>query len=205
MRKIEISVLLGILLLSFLTTIVTAQEGQTVPITPPPTRKIEAPPATASAGELEERGDQLRGEKAYLDALDYYQAAIKKMPKGIATSVVWNKAGMAQIQMARFEDAKSSFEKAIKLAPAFSSAHIALGSTYLKLKDFERARAELEAGVKLKPDDAKAHYNLALLYARLKDQQRAQEEMRLVEQLKSTGKAEEKESEILAPSTSSPK
>ena len=71
MRKIEVSVLLGILLLSLIPTLVSAQEGQTVPITPPPTRKIEAPPANASSGELEERGDQLRGEKAYLDALDY--------------------------------------------------------------------------------------------------------------------------------------
>ena len=112
--------------------------------------------------------------------------------------------GLIAQEQAEDERAVGLFEKAIKLAPSFASAHIALGSTYLKLKDFSRAQAELEAGVKLKPDDSKAHYNLALLYARLKDQQRSQEEMGIVEQLKSAGKAEDKESEILAPTTSNP-
>lgn len=113
--------------------------------------------------------------------------------------------GLIAQEQSEDERAVEFFEKAIRLAPSFASAHIALGATYLKLKDFPRAQAALEAGVKLKPDDSKAHYNLALLYARLKDQKRAQEEMRIVEQLKNAGKAEDKESEILAPSTSSPK
>jgi tetratricopeptide (TPR) repeat protein len=129
----------------------------------------------------------------------------KSLQKDGGTPETFYYLGLIEQEMAEDERAVEFFEKAIKLAPTFAHAHVALGSTYLKLKDFERARAELEAGVKLKPDDAKAHYNLALLYARLKDQQRAQEEMRLVEQLKNAGKAEEKESEILAPSTSSPK
>jgi tetratricopeptide (TPR) repeat protein len=113
--------------------------------------------------------------------------------------------GLIAQEQTEDERAMEFFAKAIQLAPAFASAHIALGSTYLKLKDFPRAQAALEAGVKLKPDDSKAHYNLALLYARLKDQKRAQEEMRIVEQLKSAGKAPDKENEILAPSTSNPK
>lgn len=113
--------------------------------------------------------------------------------------------GLIAQEQSEDERAIEFFEKATRLAPRFASAHIALGATYLKLKDFPRAQAALEAGVKLKPDDSKAHYHLAMLYARLRDQKRAQEEMRIVEQLKNAGKALDKESEILAPSTSNPK
>ncbi|HEV7377306.1 MAG TPA: tetratricopeptide repeat protein [Pyrinomonadaceae bacterium] len=128
----------------------------------------------------------------------------KSIQKNAGTPEPFYYLGLIAQEQREDEHAVSLFEKAINLAPSFASAHIALGSTYLKLKDFSRAQAELEAGVKLKPDDSKAHYNLALLYARLKDQQRSQEEMRIVEQLKGAGKAENKESEILAPSTSNP-
>jgi len=86
--------------------------------------------------------------------------------------------------------AEDLFGKAIRLAPSFAHAHIALGSTYLKMKDYPRARQELETGVKLDPGDSKAHYNLALLYSRLNEPQRAQEEMRIVERLnKKNGQA----------------
>ncbi|MDT5061388.1 MAG: hypothetical protein QOH63_1847 [Acidobacteriota bacterium] len=128
----------------------------------------------------------------------------KSIQKNAGTPEPFYYLGLIAQEQAEDERAVSLFEKSISLAPSFASAHIALGSTYLKLKDFPRAQAELEAGVKLKPDDSKAHYNLALLYARLKDQPRSQEEMRIVEQLKGAGKAEDKESEILAPSTSNP-
>jgi tetratricopeptide (TPR) repeat protein len=128
----------------------------------------------------------------------------KSIQKNAATPEPFYYLGLIAQEQTEDERAVSLFENAIKLSPRFASAHIALGSTYLKLKNFPRAQEELEAGVKLQPDDSKAHYNLALLYARLKDQQRSQAEMRIVEQLKSAGKAEDKESEILAPSTSSP-
>jgi tetratricopeptide (TPR) repeat protein len=176
MRKIEVSVLLGILLLSLIPTLVAAQEGQTVPITPPPTRKIEAPPANASPGELEERGDQLRGEKAYLDALDYYQAAIKKMPKSAGTSVVWNKAGMAQIQMARFEDAKSSFQKAIKLDKTNGKALNNLGSVYYRNKKYGRAAKYFRKALEIEPGTASFHSNLGSAYMGMKKIEKAMPE-----------------------------
>lgn len=99
------------------------------------------------------------------------------------------------------EDARAVelFEKAVRLAPTFAHAHVALGATYLKLKDYTRAQQALEAGVKLSPEDSKAHYNLAMLYARLKNPERAQEEMRVVERLKSEGKAQADEGDTVAP------
>ena len=94
------------------------------------------------------------------------------------------------IAQAENEDAEAIqlFQRSVQLAPAFASAHVALGSSYLKLKDYERAQQALETGVKLSPEDSKAHYNLAMLYARLKNTEKAQEEMRIVERLKSQGK-----------------
>ncbi|HKQ72467.1 MAG TPA: tetratricopeptide repeat protein [Blastocatellia bacterium] len=88
------------------------------------------------------------------------------------------------------EKAENLFGKAIRLAPSFAHAHIALGSTYLRMKNYPAARQALETGVKLAPGDSKAHYNLALLYSRLNDPERAQEEMRIVERLnKKNGQA----------------
>ena len=81
------------------------------------------------------------------------------------------------------EKAEDLFGKAIRLAPSFAHAHIALGSTYLRMKNYTGARQALETGVKLDPGDSKAHYNLALLYSRLNEPQRAEEEMRIVERL----------------------
>src|SRR5262245_48626036 len=81
------------------------------------------------------------------------------------------------------EKAEDLFGKAIRLAPSFAHAHIALGSTYLRMKDYPRARQALETGVKLDPGDSKAHYNLAMLYSRLNEPELAQEEMRIVERL----------------------
>jgi tetratricopeptide (TPR) repeat protein len=154
--------------------IVLAQEtGQTVPITPPPTRKIEPPPANASAGELEERGDQLRGEKAYLDALDYYQAAIKKTAKGPAAAILWNKAGMAQIQMARFDDAKKSFERAIKYDKTYPNAQNNLGSVYYRDKKYGRSAKYFRKAIQLDANAASFHSNLGSAYMGLKQIEKA--------------------------------
>ena len=43
-----------------------------------PIRNVEPPPNDATAETLEERGDSLRAQKLYLDALDYYRAALAK-------------------------------------------------------------------------------------------------------------------------------
>jgi len=59
---------------------------QTVPVSPPPLRRVEPPSPTATAEELESQGDQLRSEKSYLDAVDYYQAALKKAARGHDTA-----------------------------------------------------------------------------------------------------------------------
>ena len=47
-------------------------------ITPPLVRAIDPPAPDATAADLEQQADRLRAEKLYLDALDYYRAALNK-------------------------------------------------------------------------------------------------------------------------------
>lgn len=124
---------------------------------------------------------------------------LKSVGNGVGTPEAFYYLGL--IAQAENGDAEAIqlFQKSVQLAPSFASAHVALGSSYLKQKDYVRAQEALEAGVKLSPDDSKAHYNLAMLYARLKNPEKAQEEMRIVERLKSQGKEPLDDSGSLAP------
>src|SRR5689334_8104655 len=42
------------------------------------TLRVPPPQENATAAELESQGDELRAQKAYLDSIDYYRAALKK-------------------------------------------------------------------------------------------------------------------------------
>ncbi len=141
-------------------------------------------------------GYVLLKQKKQVDARTWL---LKSVGKGMGTPEAFYYLGL--IAQAENEDAEAIqlFQKAVQLAPAFASAHVALGSSYLKLKDYVAAKQALETGVKLSPDDSKAHYNLAMLYARLKNPEKAREEMQIVERLKSQGKEQQDDSGSLAP------
>jgi tetratricopeptide (TPR) repeat protein len=138
--------------------------SQTMSVTPPPARRIERPPADANPADLEERGDQLRAEKAYLDALDYYQAASKKLGKGHAMSMVLNKVGITQFQMQRFEDAKKSYEKSIKNDKTYANAYNNLGVVHYRNKKYGRAIKLYRKAIDLDQDNASFHNNVAAAY-----------------------------------------
>src|SRR5689334_2356823 len=91
----------------FAISIVPAAWAQTstadlVQVSPPTVRRAEPPSPNASADELEKRGDELRSQKSYLDALDYYRAALSKNPNNAA---VYNKAGIAELLLQRYKEA----------------------------------------------------------------------------------------------------
>src|SRR5882757_2869911 len=67
------------------------QSTEQVEVSSPAVRRAEAPPADAAPVDLEQRGDVLRAEKSYLDALDYYRAALSKKPN---SAVLLNKIGI---------------------------------------------------------------------------------------------------------------
>jgi tetratricopeptide (TPR) repeat protein len=156
---------IGILIIFALPAVVAAQDSsQAMSITPPPTRRIEPPSANATAKDLEERGDQLRGEKAFLDALDYYQTALKKLDKGPVAAMVLNKIGITQFQMQRFDDSKKSYEKAIKYDKACANCLNNLGVIYYRDKRYGRAIKYYRKAIVLTPDNASFHNNVAAAY-----------------------------------------
>jgi tetratricopeptide (TPR) repeat protein len=138
--------------------------SQTVSVTPPPTRRIEPPSADANPADLEQGGDQLRAEKAYLDAMDYYQAALKKLSKGPAAAVVLNKLGITQFQMQRFDDSKKSYQKAIKYDKSYAFAYNNLGVVFYRYKKYGRAIKFYRKAIVLDPDNASFHNNVAAAY-----------------------------------------
>jgi hypothetical protein len=75
-------------LVSLLVLPLQAQNSEQVEVGPPPLHRAEPPASGASPEELEQRGDELRTEKNYLDAVDYYQAALKGAPANARPSSI---------------------------------------------------------------------------------------------------------------------
>ena len=166
---------------------VPAPDAQTPaePAKPAVAVRVGPPPVNATAAELEIQGDELRGNKTYVDALDYYRAAIKKAP----TAVLWNKQGITQLQLARNKEAKKSFERAIKLDPSYAEAYNNLGASYYILgaqqavkaerghkslprgaeRNIRRSVKEYTKALALHEETASYHSNLGTSYFALKD------------------------------------
>lgn len=141
-----------------------------VQVEPPPQRHGAPPEDGATLIELEARGDQLRAEKAYLDALDYYQAAIKKSP---TRAQLYNKSGITRLLMQRMKDASKDFEKAIRYDRDFADAHNNLGVIYYETKKYGKAIKEYERAIKIRPEAASYFSNLGAAYFARNDIEKA--------------------------------
>jgi tetratricopeptide (TPR) repeat protein len=164
--------------LIFLTLAVSAlaqaQNSNTelVQISPPSIRRAEPPPASASAEELEKRGDELRIEKAYLDALDYYRAALAKNP---SSAILHNKAGIAELQMQRYKEAGKSFSHAIHFDRNYADAVNNLGVIDYEAKKYGKAIKQYEKAIQLRPQSASFYSNMGAAYYGKKDFEKAVE------------------------------
>lgn len=166
------------LLALFVSSTLTAQtlpdhSSEQAQIAPPQMHQVEPPSPSATPAALEKQGDVLRGQKLFLDALDYYNAALKKEPKN---SAVHNKTGIVYLQTRRFNEAKKQFENAIKDDKQNADAYNNLGVTYYALKKEGKAIKEYEKALKIREDVASYHNNLAAAYFTKKNFQRATEE-----------------------------
>ena len=65
--------------------------------------------------------------------------------------------------LGRLDEAKESYEQAIKLKPDYNDAHYNLGITLQKLGRLVEAKESYEQAIKLKPDNAEAHLALTLI------------------------------------------
>jgi tetratricopeptide (TPR) repeat protein len=85
-----------------------------VQVKPPLLRTIDPPSPDATAADLEARADELHVQKLYFDAIDYYRAALGKVPKGTDQGKILNKICRTQLVMTRWHDGQKTCQQAIK-------------------------------------------------------------------------------------------
>jgi len=138
----------------------TAHTDQ-VQIKPPLLRTIDPPAPDATVVDLEKRADQLRVEKLYLDALDYYHAALGKEKN---SARLLNKIGITELMMQRYNEARKAFERSIKADRQFADAHNNLGVVYYEQKKYGPAIKEYDKAIACDENSASFYSNLGAAY-----------------------------------------
>jgi tetratricopeptide (TPR) repeat protein len=146
-----------------------------IKVAPQPVQ-VDPPSPTASSADLEVAADKLREQSLYRDALDYYDAALKKDGKN---AVLWNKRGIALLQLNRLRDAEKSFHKATHYNKKYADAYNNLGVIYYREsvvraqktantekpdRDYSKAISTYSKAIKLRDDAASFHSNLGMAY-----------------------------------------
>ena len=136
-----------------------AQVGHSeqVQIMPPLLRSIDPPSKDATVADLESRADQLRSVKLYLDALDYYHAAMAKEPN---SPRLLNKIGVTELMMQRYHEARKSFDQAIKADHKFANAYNNLGVVLYEEKRYSPAIKQYRKAIALDDQSASFYSNL---------------------------------------------
>jgi tetratricopeptide (TPR) repeat protein len=153
--------LIFLLVISSTAALAQVSHSEQVQIAPPLLRSVDPPAPDATAAALEKQGDQLRGEKLYLDALDYYRAALGKKANDAA---LLNKIGITELMMQRYKEARKSFEHAIKSDKAFADAHNNLGVVLYEGKRYGPAVKEYEKAIARDDSSASFFSNLGAAY-----------------------------------------
>ncbi|HEV7673683.1 MAG TPA: tetratricopeptide repeat protein [Candidatus Angelobacter sp.] len=134
--------------------------------------RVPPPSENADPIELEQQGDTFRAQKAYLDSIDYYRAAMKASD----SAILHNKVGMCLLQLRRDAEAKREFQRAIKANKDYAEAYNNLGALYYNLRKYGAAIKEYKKALKLNDDSASFHSNLGGAYFSQKDFERASRE-----------------------------
>jgi len=138
-----------------------ASHSEQVQIKPPLLRMTDPPAPEATAADLEARADQLRTEKLYLDALDYYRAALAKQPN---SAPLLNKIGITELMMQRYREAKKAFERSIKADRKFADAYNNLGVVYYEEKRYGPAIKQYDKAIAIEDSSASFYSNLGAAY-----------------------------------------
>jgi tetratricopeptide (TPR) repeat protein len=127
--------------------------------------RVPPPPENATSAELEQQADVLRGQKAYLDSIDYYRAAIKKQD----SAVLHNKVGICLLLLRRDSEARKEFQRALKIDKSYPEAYNNLGALYYNDRKYGSAVKEYKKAIKLNETNASFHSNLGTAYFSQKD------------------------------------
>ena len=137
-----------------------------VQISPPLVRAIDPPAPDATAADLEQQGDRLRAEKLYLDALDYYHAALGKKANDAS---LLNKIGITELMMQRYKEARKAFERAIRSNQEYADAYNNLGVVFYEGKRYGAAVKQYEKAIAKDDSSASFFSNLGAAYFSKRD------------------------------------
>jgi tetratricopeptide (TPR) repeat protein len=127
----------------------------------PPGGNSAAPSPSASVQQLELNGDLMRARKLYLDAMDYYQAALAKSPNNAR---IYNKTGIVELELQRYREAGRDFTHAIKAQHNFADAYNNLGVIDYLMKKNGRAVKQYKKAIQINGNSASFYSNLATAY-----------------------------------------
>jgi tetratricopeptide (TPR) repeat protein len=138
--------------------------AEQVQIKPPLLRMTDPPAPDATVAELEARADQLKQGKLYLDALDYYRAALAKQPNSAG---LLNEIGITELQMQRYREAKKSFDHAIKCDRKYASAYNNRAVVFYEEQKYGAAVKDYRRAIAIDNTSASFYSNLgAALFAK---------------------------------------
>jgi tetratricopeptide (TPR) repeat protein len=126
--------------------------------------QYEVPSATASAEELETRGDEYRTAKWYAAAISYYRAALAKTREKPAHAVLYNKAGIAELQLNHYRAAQKCFERASRYDPEYAEAYNNQGVALYLQRKYGKAIGRYRKAIELRDRSASFHSNLGTAY-----------------------------------------
>lgn len=156
-----------------------ASHSEQVQIKPPLLRAIDPPAPDATAADLEAQAEQLRAVKLYLDALDYYRAALAKKPN---SAELLNKIGITELMMQRYREAKKSFDQSIKMDRKHADAYNNRGVVLYEERKYGAAIKEYRRAIALDENSASFFSNMgAALFAKKQFDHAVQAYQRAVE------------------------
>ena len=126
--------------------------------------RTTTPPASAAAKPeltLEMRGDIYMARKMYREAIDTFRTGDPHDP------VLLNKTGIAYHQMMQLENARKSYEQALRQKKDYVEAMNNMGTVYYAKKSYRRAIGWYQRALKLAPQDVKSssiYMNLGTAY-----------------------------------------
>jgi tetratricopeptide (TPR) repeat protein len=130
----------------------------------------KTPSADSTYWEEVEEATELLHDERFQDALYALRDVIKKSPQN---PYAYHYLGMALFETAQMEPARDAYRAAIRLAPDFLGARIALSHVLRMLGDLRGAITEAEEALRRKPADGDALHAAGLAHAARGDNQAA--------------------------------
>jgi len=140
----------------------------TLASTTPDQSKVSVESQTVA--QLEAAGDVARTNKDYAQAIQYFEAAIRKDSKN---AKLYNKLGLAQLKAGNLVEARTSFQKATKSDPKFADPVNNLGALEYMQKRFGSAAKLFKKAVALDESKSTFHVNLGATWFAQKRLERA--------------------------------